>query len=96
MNLIGDEELQNILLEYLNTEAPQPTDLHFEEEFKNLMLLFYELQKLQLFSHDSYVSGLITTGEMSYQTPVLALIKSRESAAAAVSNAVLFMCIFVL
>lgn len=48
------------------------------------MLLFYELQKLELFSHDSYVKGLITTGEMSDQTPILALIKSREESTAKV------------
>ena len=83
--ILGDEHLQNILLEYLDTEAPQPSNPYFQEEFKNLMLLFFELQKAGIFSHDSYVKGLITTGEMSDQTPVLNLIKNRGDQNAKVS-----------
>ncbi|VDM39691.1 unnamed protein product [Toxocara canis] len=74
----GERHLQDILLEYLDTEGPQLGQPHFHEEFASLMHLFMELQRAGVFSHDSYVKGLITTGEMSEQVPIMTLIRNRE------------------
>lgn len=70
--------MQDILLEYLDTEGPQLGNPYFHEEFASLMHLFMELQSAGVFSHDSYVKGLITTGEMSEQLPIMTLVKNRE------------------
>uniref|UniRef100_A0A915CBV2 Mediator complex subunit Med12 domain-containing protein n=2 Tax=Parascaris univalens TaxID=6257 RepID=A0A915CBV2_PARUN len=74
----GERHLQDILLEYLDTEGPQLGNPYFHEEFASLMHLFMELQSAGVFSHDSYVKGLITTGEMSEQLPIMTLVKNRE------------------
>lgn len=54
----GPYSLQDILIDYLNKEGPIPSNPNFYEEFANLMFLFYELQRFNLFSHDAYVRGL--------------------------------------
>ncbi|VDK42731.1 unnamed protein product [Anisakis simplex] len=82
----GERHLQDILLEYLDTEGPKFGDEYFHEEFANLMHLFMELQRAGVFSHDSYVKGLITTGEMSEQLPIMTLIKNRIQQSVSVLN----------
>uniref|UniRef100_A0A915DDE1 Mediator complex subunit Med12 LCEWAV-domain domain-containing protein n=1 Tax=Ditylenchus dipsaci TaxID=166011 RepID=A0A915DDE1_9BILA len=51
----GTHQLQDLLIDYLNKEAPTPDSVHFRQEFSSLMLLFYELQRFNLFNHDAYV-----------------------------------------
>uniref|UniRef100_A0A915PR29 Mediator complex subunit Med12 domain-containing protein n=1 Tax=Setaria digitata TaxID=48799 RepID=A0A915PR29_9BILA len=77
----GSLTLQEILLEFLVTEGPDPesTDKNrFCQEFSNLMLLFIELQRAGVFSHDFYVKELIRTGEMLEHIPLMQKIRKRE------------------
>lgn len=73
--------LQDILLEFLVTEGPDPESPdknRFCQEFANLMLLFIELQRAGVFSHDLYVKELIRTGEMVEYMPLMQSIRKRE------------------
>ncbi|VDN57047.1 unnamed protein product [Dracunculus medinensis] len=75
----GNHHLQDILVEYLETESPQPGQPYFYEEFSNLMHLFVELLRAGVFSHDLYVKSLITTGEMMESLPIVPRIRARNS-----------------
>lgn len=80
MNIFaGNHHLQDILVEYLETESPQPGQPYFYEEFSNLMHLFVELLRAGVFSHDLYVKSLITTGEMMESLPIVPRIRARNS-----------------
>lgn len=77
----GSLTLQEILLEFLVTEGPDPenTDKNrFSQEFANLMLLFIELQRAGVFSHDLYMKELIRTGEMLEYIPLMQKIRKRK------------------
>ncbi|VDN01453.1 unnamed protein product [Thelazia callipaeda] len=77
----GSLTLQEILSEFLVTEGPdvEGTDKNrFCHEFANLILLFLELQRAGVFSHDFYVKELIRTGEMLEYVPLMQKIKKRE------------------
>lgn len=56
-------KLQELLVDCLNRDWAQPTGKAATDpniratEFGNLMQLFYELQRHELFSHDKYVKG---------------------------------------
>lgn len=53
----GGHSLQDIFIDFLYRDAPVPGAPHFHQEYANLMHLFYELQRFDLFSHDAYVRG---------------------------------------
>ncbi|EJD75155.1 hypothetical protein LOAG_17646 [Loa loa] len=77
----GSLTLQEILLEFLVTEGPDPesTDKNrFCQEFGNLMLLFIELERAGVFSHDFYVKELIRTGEMLEYMPLMQKVRKRK------------------
>lgn len=85
----GSYSFQDILIDFLNKEGPVPSNPNFFEEFANLMFLFYELQRFNLFSHDAYVRGfllfyilyyflclaLILSGQLSFQDPIFKRLK---------------------
>ncbi|XP_062901407.1 mediator of RNA polymerase II transcription subunit 12-like protein isoform X1 [Mobula hypostoma] len=59
---------QNILLRFLDTQAPVLTDLSNENEkaeFVNLVLLFCEFIRHDVFSHDAYMCTLISRGDLT-------------------------------
>ncbi|XP_069753552.1 mediator of RNA polymerase II transcription subunit 12-like protein isoform X2 [Narcine bancroftii] len=73
---------QNILLRFLDTQAPVLTDLNNENEkaeFVNLVLLFCELIRHDVFSHDAYMCTLISRGDL---TSVTAASRPRSPTAA--------------
>ncbi|XP_075717612.1 mediator of RNA polymerase II transcription subunit 12-like protein [Rhinoderma darwinii] len=59
---------QNILLRFLDSNAPSlsdPNDEHEKTEFINLILLFCEFIRHDIFSHDAYMCTLISRGDLS-------------------------------
>ncbi|XP_072329937.1 mediator of RNA polymerase II transcription subunit 12-like protein isoform X1 [Scyliorhinus torazame] len=62
---------QIILLRFLDTQAPVLTDLNNENEkaeFVNLVLLFCEFIRHDVFSHDAYMCTLISRGDLTSVT----------------------------
>uniref|UniRef100_A0A915HQD2 Mediator complex subunit Med12 domain-containing protein n=1 Tax=Romanomermis culicivorax TaxID=13658 RepID=A0A915HQD2_ROMCU len=74
---------QNVLFEFLDTEAvPPPINDRPRVEFSNLILLFNEFIRADLFSHDAYLKCLISRGEIpahSYQIYMQRLEQQRQS-----------------
>ncbi|XP_039264438.2 mediator of RNA polymerase II transcription subunit 12-like isoform X1 [Styela clava] len=59
---------QAILFNFLDTQAPlldNPSDMKELQSFKNLVVLFSELIQHDVFSHDEYVSALISRGDIT-------------------------------
>uniref|UniRef100_A0A8C0ER58 Mediator complex subunit 12L n=1 Tax=Bubo bubo TaxID=30461 RepID=A0A8C0ER58_BUBBB len=59
---------QNVLLRFLDTQAPSlsdPNSDHEKTEFLNLVLLFSEFTRHDVFSHDAYMCTLISRGDLS-------------------------------
>uniref|UniRef100_A0A8C4MS23 Mediator complex subunit 12L n=1 Tax=Equus asinus asinus TaxID=83772 RepID=A0A8C4MS23_EQUAS len=59
---------QNVLLRFLDTQAPSLSDPNSEYEkveFVNLVLLFCEFIRHDVFSHDAYMCTLISRGDLS-------------------------------
>uniref|UniRef100_A0A8C8SFF5 Mediator complex subunit 12L n=1 Tax=Pelusios castaneus TaxID=367368 RepID=A0A8C8SFF5_9SAUR len=59
---------QNVLLRFLDTQAPLLSDPNSEYEkieFVNLVLLFCEFIRHDVFSHDAYMCTLISRGDLS-------------------------------
>ncbi|KAK2506715.1 hypothetical protein MC885_004152 [Smutsia gigantea] len=59
---------QNVLLRFLDTQAPSLSDPNSEcekAEFVNLVLLFCEFIRHDVFSHDAYMCTLISRGDLS-------------------------------
>ncbi|XP_069583601.1 mediator of RNA polymerase II transcription subunit 12-like protein [Ranitomeya imitator] len=59
---------QGILLRFLDAQAPflnDPNDEYEKTEFLNLVLLFCELIRHDIFSHDAYMCTLISRGDLS-------------------------------
>ncbi|XP_030678587.1 mediator of RNA polymerase II transcription subunit 12-like protein isoform X6 [Nomascus leucogenys] len=59
---------QNVLLRFLDTQAPSLSDPNSEcekVEFVNLVLLFCEFIRHDVFSHDAYMCTLISRGDLS-------------------------------
>nr|KAF6478103.1 mediator complex subunit 12L [Molossus molossus] len=59
---------QNVLLRFLDTQAPSLSDPSSEcekVEFVNLVLLFCEFIRLDVFSHDAYMCTLISRGDLA-------------------------------
>ncbi|XP_068810803.1 mediator of RNA polymerase II transcription subunit 12-like protein isoform X14 [Struthio camelus] len=59
---------QNVLLRFLDTQAPSlsdPNSDHEKTEFVNLVLLFSEFIRHDVFSHDAYMCTLISRGDLS-------------------------------
>ncbi|XP_053929944.1 mediator of RNA polymerase II transcription subunit 12-like protein isoform X7 [Cuculus canorus] len=62
---------QNVLLRFLDTQAPSlsdPNSDHEKTEFVNLVLLFSEFTRHDVFSHDAYMCTLISRGDLSITT----------------------------
>ena len=57
--LFDGKTIVQIMVDFLNKEGPSPEKKGFKQEFANLMLLLIELQKVNLFSHDEYVTLLM-------------------------------------
>nr|XP_034988306.1 mediator of RNA polymerase II transcription subunit 12-like protein isoform X2 [Zootoca vivipara] len=60
---------QNVLLRFLDTQAPSlsdPNSEHEKMEFVNLVLLFCEFIRHDVFSHDAYMCTLISRGDLSF------------------------------
>ncbi|KAI1728879.1 eukaryotic mediator 12 subunit domain-containing protein [Ditylenchus destructor] len=72
----GSYQLQDVLVDYLNREAPTLDSPHFHKEYDNLVHLFSELQRFGLFNHDAYVRALMRCGQFSYQEPVLVRLRN--------------------
>ncbi|KAI1721670.1 eukaryotic mediator 12 subunit domain-containing protein [Ditylenchus destructor] len=72
----GSYQLQDVLVDYLNREAPTLDSPHFLKEYENLVHLFSELQRFGLFNHDAYVRALMRCGQFSYQEPVLIRLRN--------------------
>ncbi|XP_048190738.1 mediator of RNA polymerase II transcription subunit 12-like protein isoform X2 [Perognathus longimembris pacificus] len=63
---------QNVLLRFLDTQAPSLSDPNSEcekVEFVNLVLLFCEFIRHDVFSHDAYMCTLISRGDLSVTGP---------------------------
>ncbi|XP_073215782.1 mediator of RNA polymerase II transcription subunit 12-like protein isoform X12 [Lepidochelys kempii] len=59
---------QNVLLRFLDTQAPSlsdPNSGYEKTEFVNLVLLFCEFIRHDVFSHDAYMCTLISRGDLS-------------------------------
>ncbi|NXG58703.1 MD12L protein, partial [Hemiprocne comata] len=59
---------QNVLLRFLDTQAPSLSDPNSDREkteFVNLVLLFSEFTRHDVFSHDAYMCTLISRGDLS-------------------------------
>ncbi|KAM5165397.1 mediator of RNA polymerase II transcription subunit 12-like protein [Mantella aurantiaca] len=59
---------QNVLLRFLDSQAPSlsdPNNEHEKVEFVNLVLLFCEFVRHDIFSHDAYMCTLISRGDLS-------------------------------
>ncbi|KAM3835504.1 LOW QUALITY PROTEIN: mediator of RNA polymerase II transcription subunit 12-like protein [Vipera latastei] len=59
---------QNVLLRFLDTQAPSlpgPNSEYEKTEFVNLVLLFGEFIRHDVFSHDAYMCTLISRGDLS-------------------------------
>lgn len=59
---------QNVLLRFLDSQAPSlsdPNNEHEKVEFVNLVLLFCEFIRHDIFSHDAYMCTLISRGDLS-------------------------------
>ncbi|MBZ3878403.1 Mediator of RNA polymerase II transcription subunit 12-like protein [Sciurus carolinensis] len=59
---------QNVLLRFLDTQAPSLSDPNSEcekVEFVNLVLLFCEFIRHDVFSHDAYMCTLISRGDLA-------------------------------
>ncbi|KAK0405666.1 hypothetical protein QR680_018125 [Steinernema hermaphroditum] len=67
----SNTRIQDVLMEYLSIESPEPGQPHFSDEYRYLMFLFYELQREGIFSHDKYVQDLIRTGDLVHAQPVM-------------------------
>ncbi|XP_068136917.1 mediator of RNA polymerase II transcription subunit 12-like protein isoform X2 [Hyperolius riggenbachi] len=62
---------QNVLLRFLDSQAPclsNPNNEHEKVEFVNLVLLFCEFIRHDIFSHDAYMCTLISRGDLSAGT----------------------------
>ncbi|XP_075058071.1 mediator of RNA polymerase II transcription subunit 12-like protein isoform X2 [Mixophyes fleayi] len=58
---------QNVLLRFLDSQAPSlsdPNNEHEKSEFINLVLLFCEFIRHDIFSHDAYMCTLISRGDL--------------------------------
>uniref|UniRef100_A0A1I7Z8Y9 Med12-LCEWAV domain-containing protein n=1 Tax=Steinernema glaseri TaxID=37863 RepID=A0A1I7Z8Y9_9BILA len=75
-----DTKIQDVLMEFLSTECPEPGAPHFAEEYRYIIFLFYELQRARIFSHDKYVQDLIRSGDLNHAQPVM--MKLRDGIAA--------------
>ncbi|NWT84489.1 MD12L protein, partial [Lanius ludovicianus] len=69
-SLIGSSlpVFQNVLLRFLDTQAPSLSDPSSDlekTEFVNLVLLFSEFTRHDVFSHDAYMCTLISRGDLS-------------------------------
>ncbi|KAM4821379.1 mediator of RNA polymerase II transcription subunit 12-like protein [Thomomys bottae] len=63
---------QSVLLRFLDTQAPSLSDPNSEcekVEFVNLVLLFCEFIRHDVFSHDAYMCTLISRGDLSVTGP---------------------------
>uniref|UniRef100_A0A8C4MGC5 Mediator complex subunit 12 n=1 Tax=Equus asinus asinus TaxID=83772 RepID=A0A8C4MGC5_EQUAS len=63
---------QDVLLQFLDTQAPMLTDPRSESErveFFNLVLLFCELIRHDVFSHNMYTCTLISRGDLAFGAP---------------------------
>ncbi|KAM8953143.1 mediator of RNA polymerase II transcription subunit 12-like protein [Pelodytes ibericus] len=59
---------QNVLLRFLDSQAPSlsdPNNSYEKTEFVNLVLLFCEFIRHDIFSHDAYMCTLISRGDLS-------------------------------
>uniref|UniRef100_A0A3B4B7V0 Mediator complex subunit Med12 domain-containing protein n=1 Tax=Periophthalmus magnuspinnatus TaxID=409849 RepID=A0A3B4B7V0_9GOBI len=58
---------QDVLLQFLDTQAPtlEPGNESERVEFSNLVLLFYELIRHDVFSHNIYMCTLISRGDLA-------------------------------
>ena len=67
----GPPVFQQLLLRFLDTEAPHFTSAQSQDnkktktEVANLVLLFHELMSHEVFSHDSYLCSLISRGDLN-------------------------------
>ncbi|KAM4772759.1 mediator of RNA polymerase II transcription subunit 12-like protein [Rhinophrynus dorsalis] len=62
---------QNVLLRFLDSQAPSlcdPNNDYEKTEFINLVLLFCEFIRHDIFSHDAYMCTLISRGDLSVTT----------------------------
>uniref|UniRef100_A0AC35EWM1 Mediator complex subunit Med12 LCEWAV-domain domain-containing protein n=1 Tax=Panagrolaimus sp. PS1159 TaxID=55785 RepID=A0AC35EWM1_9BILA len=60
-----------IIVDFLNREAPSPGKASFRKEYSNLILLLIELQRASLFSHDEYIMLLIKYDELKDGEPII-------------------------
>lgn len=74
---------QNVLLRFLDTQAPSLSDPNSEcekAEFVNLVLLFCEFIRHDVFSHDAYMCTLISRGDLSITSSTRPQSPSGENA----------------
>ncbi|XP_023615946.1 mediator of RNA polymerase II transcription subunit 12-like protein [Myotis lucifugus] len=74
---------QNVLLRFLDTQAPSLSDPNSEcekAEFVNLVLLFCEFIRHDVFSHDAYMCTLISRGDLSVTSSTRPRSPSGENA----------------
>ncbi|KHJ80463.1 hypothetical protein OESDEN_19862 [Oesophagostomum dentatum] len=82
----GSFHLQDLILDYLNTEAPTPGSKFYDQEFASLIILLNELSRFRLFDHNSFVKEMIKTGELDYRYPLMTPVKSKNEAAGTVTS----------
>ncbi|KHJ92659.1 hypothetical protein OESDEN_07446, partial [Oesophagostomum dentatum] len=82
----GSFHLQDLILDYLNTETPTPGSKFYDQEFASLIILLTELSRFGLFDHDSFVREMIKTGELDYRHPLMTRLKSKNEAAGIVAS----------
>ena len=66
---------QNVLLEFLDTYQSHPDLLtcHQDESFQQLVLLFGELIRYEVFSHNEYLCTLVARGDLCPSGEILSL-----------------------
>lgn len=67
--------LVQVVVDFLNREAPQPRRPAFRKKYANLILLLVELQRAGLFSHDDYLMLLMKYNELKEKEPIIARLR---------------------
>ncbi|CAJ0595168.1 unnamed protein product [Cylicocyclus nassatus] len=84
--MFGPFHMQDIILSYLDTEAPTPESKFFHREFASLVTLFIELIRFKLFDHDSFVKELIKSGEVDCDRPLMTRFECECKCSSATSS----------
>ncbi|CAJ0583249.1 unnamed protein product, partial [Mesorhabditis spiculigera] len=66
---------EDMFIQVLEIEGPFPRAPNYRQEFGNLMLLFLEMIRFHVFSHDRFLKEQIREERVSYLNPILGRVK---------------------